>query len=264
MSGSRSPFTYLGAIDPSTGLSHPFTGLPLEVVGALGDTGVGGVNGYFNHFNSWEGPVADVASPGTAGWIVSGTGNAGSVTVRDSAQHGILRMLTGSTENDVLQMQLAGSGFRYVAGKRMWVAARFALEDANDGEFAFGLAIETDVDVINTLPSDGFFFEKSETATDLDFHCRLNGTSTEKTSIGLTLADATFVIVGFCVDAVGNVIPFAGTSLSTASVLSSKVVAAGNANICTDEDLTLFAEIQTGAAATRYADFDWLLAFQER
>lgn len=42
------------------------------------------------------------------------------------------------------------------------------------------------------------------------------------------------------------------------------MIAAGDANIVDDEDLTLAIQIQTGAAATRYIDIDWVYIAVER
>ena len=259
MRGSRQPFVYRNPGDP-------FDGLPLEIVGQLGSSaGLSGIHvAYFNQFYIWEGPNADSAAPGTNGWIVTSVDGGGdtleSLDILDNAQFGVLRIQTNNADNDNTQLQLNGSSFRYIVGKRLWCFARFALEDVNDGEFAFGLIIETDTDMINTLPTDGIFFEKAETAVDLDFHARKNAASTEKTSaLGTTLTDGGFVTVGFLVDVLGNVIPcFNG------AMLTAKTIFAGDTKIPDDEDLTFAIQIQTGTTAVRYVDLGWLLLVQER
>lgn len=181
----------------SSSHSGPLEGVPLEIASQLGSDGLGGIQYYFNHFHRWEGPALDAASPGTGGWIctsVDGGGDAGeSIAVRDSAQYGVLRIVTNDADNDNTQLQLKGSGIRYVPGKQLWFGIRLAPQDADDGEIGFGLIIESDVDMLNTLPTDGLFFEKAETATAMDFHARKNGTSTEKTALDTTaMADDTF------------------------------------------------------------------------
>ena len=255
MSYSRTPFKfgYPG---------HRFDGLPLEVVGQVGAEGITGIQYYFNHFYRWEGPTSEQAAPGTGGWICSvvdtGAANAEVIDVLDSNTYGVLRMVTNSADNDVVQLQLNGSAFQYTSGKRLWCFARIRLQDANDGEVFFGLALEGDTNVFSTFPTDGIFFEKSETATDFDFHVRKNGSSTEDTTFsGQTLADSTWYEIGLVVDASGNVTPYFDGTAYTA-------VASGATNIPDDEDLTLYMAVQTGAAATRYIDFDWILVAQER
>lgn len=260
--GSAAPYAFRcnSELDAAKGGS-PFTGLPLDLVAQVGDDGLGGIQYYFNHFYTWEGPV-NATSP-VGGWLLTQTaGGAGdsALTVRDGVQFGVLRITTDAADNDRTQIQFKGSSFKYVVGKRLWCLARIALQDANDGEFGFGLIEESDTDMVNTFPTDGIFFEKTETATDLDFHARKDGASTEKTAYsGATLADDTFFICGFTVDVLGNITPW-----YNGAPMTSKIINAGDANIVDDEVLSLAIEIQTGAAATRYVDLDWLLVAQER
>jgi len=240
------------------------SGLPKYIQDQLGDS-FAGVSGlqvvYFNHFFRWEGPVVTAAAPGVGGWIVASTeagAGATALDVRDSAQHGILRIVTDSADNDRAQIQLNGSGVRWTAGKRLWFGIRLAPQDADDGEIGFGLIIESDTDMVNTFPTDGLFFEKAETATAMDFHARKNGTSTERAALNPTaMADDTFVTYQFFVDETGNIFVYVDGDQVTQ-------IAASDANIPNDEDLTLAIQVQTGAAATRYIDIDWVYVAQER
>lgn len=248
----------------TVGVLSPISNAPISVAAMIGLNAAGtqGINGYQSHFNRWEGPVGDAAAPGTGGWIVTsvdGGGDAAEVVdVLDSTTHGVLRITSNDADNDNTQIQLNGSTFKYTVGKRMWFGIRCCPRDADDAEFAFGLIIESDVDMINTLPTDGIFFEKAETATAMDFHVRKNGTSTEDTSINsATMADDVMHTYQFYVDEKGNIhYYYDGTLIGT--------VAAGNANIPDDEDLTLAIQIQAGAAAAESADIDWVYVYQER
>jgi len=243
---------------------HRFNGLPLEIVSQIGEDGSSGVLYYFNHFLTWEGPTSEQAAPGTGGWICSvvdsGGANGEVVDVLDSVTYGALRLLTNNADDDMVQLQMNGSPWRYVVGKRLWFFVRFRVQDANDGEVFFGLALEGDTNFLSTFPTDGIFFEKSETATDFDLHARKNGSSTEITAVcGATLVDNTWYELGFVVDIGGNIIPYCNGVKKT-----SKMIAAGDAKIPDDEDLAVYIGVQTGAAATRYLDLDWLLVAMER
>lgn len=259
MGATQSPWLY-----SETG--HPLDRAPLDLVAQIGNDGVTGIPTYFNHFFEWTGATGDSAAPGTGGWIVTsvdaGSDAGESVDVLDSNRYGILRILTNDADNDNTQIQMNGSGWRYSSGERMWFFTRVALQDANDGEAAFGLIVETDTDMINTTPTDGIFFEKAETATDFDFHVVQNSTATENTAdLGLTLADDTFVVVGFTVNAAGTIQPHSLAAGGTAT--DGTAVSSTDGNIPDDEDLTIAFQVQTGAAATRYMDIDFVLVAAE-
>lgn len=263
MSRSKAPWRF-PITEQDTGKTgpHALTGLPLEVAGLIGEDLTSGVNGYASHFNRWEGPTADAAAPGTGGWFaVSVDGLAGaaeSIDVRDSATHGVLRIQTNAADNDNTNIFLNGTGFKYTVGKRLWFLARVAPQTANDGELFFGLAIEGATDPINTQPTDGLFFSKAETDTTMTFNVRKNATSTTKTALDTSaMANDTFHTYGFFVDEVGNIsISYDGDEVAT--------VASTDTNLPNDEDLTIILGVQTGSAATRYMDVDYVVAYQER
>lgn len=242
---------------------HPFTGMPQHFAAQISSMGF---HGYVNDFHSWEGAVGDSAAPGTGGWIVTsvdGGGDAGEVIdVKDSTTYGALRILSNDADNDSTQIQLNGSAFKYVAGKRLWFFTRWAVQDADDSEVGFGLVIETATDMIGTAPTDGLYFEKAETATAMDFHVRKDDAETESTLLGGTLSDDTYRIQGFVVNTDGSITVYDGTDIEAMTVVAT--IAATNANLPTDEDLTIAYHVQTGAAATRYLDIDWVLCVQER
>lgn len=244
--------------------SHPFNGVDMTLASKI--SSLLGQHGYANDFHTWEGPAGDSAAPGTGGWICTSVdtgGDAGEVVdVKDSTTYGALRILTNDADNDNTQIQMNGSALKYVAGKQMWFFARIAPQDANDGEIGIGLILETDTDMVNTFPDDGIFFEKTETATELDFHVRKDGTSSESTAVTGTLADDTFRIVGFHVQTDGSIDVYDGTDVD--ALVNVATVASTNANLPDDEDLTVAIQVQTGTTATRYLDIDWLLVAQER
>src|SRR3972149_11905991 len=162
--GFRGPLRYRN-------FGHPLDGAPLEAVDRLSvlakDNPPEGVRlaHYVNDFHLWEGPVAKTAElAGQGGWIVTTVDAGGDllevVDVRDSATHGILRLLSNDADNDNVCLRQNGSPWKYVSGKRLWFALRCAPQTAADGELFFGLAIEGDEDPFSTFPTNGLFFEK--------------------------------------------------------------------------------------------------------
>lgn len=257
MGATQSPFLY-----DETG--HPFTGLPLDIVAQIGNDGDGGMYQMFNHFTEWAGPVAD----GTLGGVVMTSVNTGRVDLPAQAsgvQDSVIRLTADGTDNDNSMLEWRLVPMNYTVGKQMWFFMRFELEDADDAEVHFGL-MTTNADFIAGLPADGLFFEKAETATDFDFHVRKDGTSTENTpaGLGLTLADDTFVTLGFHVNAAGTVTPY--------SISNAGVVTAGTAHLSTDANMpdaaadimTPHVGIETGDTAETYIGIDWLAVVRER
>jgi hypothetical protein len=236
--------------------SHHLNGAPLDAV-----THLGWVVDY-----RWEATDFHIyTGPNTAGesggWLLTetaaGSGNAQRVDSDDSAEGGWLKLLTDDGDNDTEILEQVGESWRYRAGKKMWFVTRIKVSDADDGEALFGLAI-SDTSPIGSLPSDGLFFEKAETATAMDFHARKNGTSSELTSIDPTaLADNTAREYAFAVDSDGKVTVYVdGVEAGT--------VAAGNTNLPDDEDLHVVFAYQTGAAAAKSMSVDGYLVAEEQ
>lgn len=224
----------------------PFNGMPHGLQGINSRYNV-----YNNHFENYLGPAA--AGNG-GGWVVTMTG-AGAVTLAP-AIGGILALTTSAADNDAVAIQSIALPWVYKVGKRLWFLCRVATSDADDGEMLFGLGI-ADTSPIASLPGDGIFFEKAETATKMDFHARKAGTSTERTAVGPTLADAaitTFelsnqVYYGFAVSESGQIDAFAGPSLATMVNIAN--IPVGNANIPNTAMLALHFAFQTGAALAK-------------
>ena len=239
---------------------HWLDGLPLEAFEKGCAPSYDGYDVYANNFYEWTGPTVASALPGTGGWAVGQTGTA-AVDVSDSQTGGALRVATSAVDNDITTVELNGSGFKFVKGKEAWFGIRMATDaTAADGELFFGLGIEAAVSTspITTNPTDGLFFEKSETATAMDFHARKNSLSSESTALDTTaLAANVFHIYGFYIDTDGKIhIIYDNTEVAS--------VAAGNANIPDDEDLTIFFSNQTGAAAASVLFVDWVFAAFQR
>lgn len=260
MSATRTPFRYPidGVQDSSNAFRSMLSGLPGEVVGAIGPDGTSGVVGFFDDFMKWEGPVAEGAA---AGWLLSGPTGAATITIPD-ARDGRIVLTTDATASAVATLNCATAlteeRFIYSATKRMWVAARFNLLTVASMEVFFGVGTgDASPTTTGTFPSDGIFFEKAAAATDFDFHARKDGTSTERTAVGATLVDATDLVLGFTVDGGGSITPYVN-----GRALTAKAIGAGTANIPGAGDPMQPMIGFLGASMTM--SIDWLLAMQER
>jgi hypothetical protein len=90
-------------------------------------------------------------------------------------------------------------------------------------------------------------------SADLSFVTTKNTTSTTTSSIA-TLADATYVVLGFHWDGKNKVEAFVNRSL----------VATHTANLCDDENLAVTLNIQNGAASANTLTVDYIYVAQER
>jgi hypothetical protein len=240
-------------------VTHPFGGLPVEVIGQLGADGATGVQYYFNQMLSWDGPAAE----GTSGnWILSGTTGVATITA-SNVRFGEIILTADSTgsANPTLQFGSIASAapFLYTVGKRMWCFIRMALGTVATTEVFFGLATpDTSPTVTGTFPSDGIFFHKASTATKLSFAARKDGTSTDKSLVSGTLTDGTYTTIGFRIGLLGNLMPY-----QDGSVIAAGVIPVGTANIPTAAADVLQPIIGIlGASMTM--KIDWVLFAQER
>lgn len=260
MAGFRDPlhFPNDGVLDAAALGLHPFSGLRSELINQIGDDGISGVNYYFNDFIQWEGPVAEGAS---SGWLLSGV--TGVATVALGSVGGEIVLTADATANCDPCLQLGaiatGTPFLYRVGKRMWCFFRFKIGTVASTELFLGMGTpDTEPTTTNTFPSDGLFFAKGAAATKLDFHARKDGTSTTKSAFSNTLVDNTYTVVGFMVDASGNVLVYQDGKL-----IAAGVVANGTANLPVGAADVLQPMIAfRGASQT--VTLDWMLVAQDR
>lgn len=264
MGRTRSPWRFSAERDAIAVGRHPFEGLPAEWMGQLvadGNDLVGnaGLLGYFDHFFAYAGPVAE----GTvAPWTLSGATGAATVVLVNTT-NGEIVLTSDSTSgcNPTLQLGSAslGANFLYTVGKRIWCFARVKFQTVASMEFFFGLATpDTAPCVSDTYPSDGIFFAKASSDTNLSFQARKDGTSTTKSSVLTTsLADATYTTIGFRVNLNGAIMPYQNGIALTASS-----IAAGAANIPNAAADVMQAMIGFKGASLGLT-IDWVLFAQE-
>lgn len=265
MSHSKTSWLYAGSSDKPAINRSPLEGFPLEGAGLVipldgsdMGAGLGGVWAYSNHFYLWEGPIAEGAA---GGWLLSGVTGVATIALTN-VRNGEIAITADATANADPTLALGsaalGASFGYVVGKRMWCFARLKIATVASTEFFFGLGTpDTEPTVTNTFPSDGIFFNKAAADTKLSFDARKDGTSTSKALIGATLVDATYTLVGFLVDARGNIIPYQDGAAITAGI-----VGAGTANIpIATADVLQFMIGFRGAS--QVVTLDWLGLGQE-
>lgn len=251
--GLRGPLVYKNE-------QFPFDQIPLDIaeVFTRGASGVG-VGGNIHY----GGP--GTAGAGTSGgWRLSETsGGSGSTNRCVLNNLGQLVLRTDDGDNDLENLQQINRPFRYSTTRKLACFARLKVSDADDGEAAFGLCIQDDSIIAGV--TDGIHFRKTETGTDFTFVVEKDSTETTQ-ACGLTLADDTFVILGFTI--IGGAIRMyafadSGDKVNDSNPLlfaSSTAVAATNAP--DDEDILLSFAYQTGAAATKSMTVDWAFCVQ--
>ena len=112
--------------------------------------------------------------------------------------------------------------------------------------------------ITDTTPlavSDGVYFMKDDGDTNLDFHIEKDGTDTTTAAV-TTLADDTFVTVGFFIDP--------NTSQVSYFIGEAEPVGVVNTNLPDDEELTVSFGIQNGEAAAKTMTIDYVNVICER
>lgn len=245
------PFTWYRA-------NTPFIGMPPGAVLPIGS--LSGLQYYADDFLRWLGPNT---AGEAGGWALTetaaGVGNAQRVDIAE-ALGGYLKILTDNGANDLENLQMVGEPFKYVVGKRMWFFAKLQVDDITKTKILVGLAI-TDTSLIASAPSDGIWFQKATFATGaLDFVVSKASTATTNSNIA-TLVNTTDLIVGFTIDATGNVVAYAGSSVDRLNIVA--IVAAGQATLPNTQTLALSLSVQTSEATAHNMMVDWLTVAQE-
>lgn len=259
MSSTQSPWIYRATANMTSGgviLPHPFTGLPVDIVARIGDDTLARSFVYYNHFHTWEGPLS-AASAG--GWTFTAATGTDTIAISTSASGKIVLTndATGSAKS-CLTYAPAGTGhspFTFTKGKRMWCFANLAFGTVASTEFFMGFGTpDLSPSTSDTFPSDGIFLEKAASATDLDFHVRQDGSSTESTpALGTTFTDGTSKTVGFVVDLDGNGIPYLGLTPQISKIVPNSSTNWPDAGA----DVMTFMVGHRGASQT--VTLDWLL-----
>ena len=192
---------------------------------------------------------ADAADP--TGWT-STVVEAGSGTTEFSPNNTAGRVGTitcAANENDGGSYQLLGENFELTSDQDIYVGAQLQVNDADQTDLFFGLAI-TDTAILGGV-SDAVYFESVDGSATLSTVTEKDSTETQNDSVG-TLTDATDIVLEFYWDGSSVYFYVDGTQASNIHT----------ANIPDNEALRLSLEFLTGEAVANTCNVKWLRAIQ--
>jgi len=190
----------------------------------------------------------------TAGdWTVTET-DAGATQALTAGDGGLLLITNTAADNDLVALQKNPAAFSFTAGKKLFFRARFKVSDATQSDLVFGLQ------VVDTTPldvTDGVYFLKADGSAAVSVVCRKNAStgSTSASSIA-TLADDTFITLGFAYDGEGKV----------AYEVNGNVVGSLDASSAylPDTTCTVSFALQNGEAVAKTMTVDYVFVAKER
>lgn len=190
----------------------------------------------------------------TAGdWTVTET-DAGATQALTAGDGGLLLITNTAADNDLVALQKNPAAFSFTAGKKLFFRARFKVSDATQSDLVFGLQ------VVDTTPldvTDGVYFLKADGSAAVSVVCRKNATtgSTSASSIA-TLADDTYITLGFAYDGEGKV----------AYEVNGNVVGSLDASSAylPDTTCTVSFALQNGEAVAKTMTVDYVFVAKER
>jgi len=191
-------------------------------------------------------------------WRTSIGGSSDAITLDNSAAGGVLKILTGTSDNDKTYMTALNHGFAMDASssRKLWMSCRFKTDDASVTGAFIGLASangteETDID--NLEDAIGAYVLDGAASVDITMLTAV-GDSETTTSTSTNLVDATYVTVSIYFDGTSANVYVNGTKKSSTT-----------SNIPNDGTI-LFPAIHTASrsAAARTVNVDYLMICQER
>ena len=200
---------------------------------------------YFNDFDVFT------AGDWTITVVDGGTDSAQVTSVAD-ADGGVLTVTTNNADNDNVCLEAQGESWKFEAGKKLWLAARFSVSDADDSDLVIGLH-STDTNPFSTAPAQRAWFALTEGAATLTFNVD-NNTVDASSGTVVTLADATMVEVAAYYDGATTITLYANGA--KAGEMTGVAIPA--------TELALGFAVQTGAAAVRTMLVDYLFVAKER
>jgi hypothetical protein len=185
-----------------------------------------------------------------ADWTVTET-DAGATQALADGDGGLLLITNTAADNDLVSLQKKGESFRFASGKPLFFEARFKVSDATQSDVVIGLQI-TDTTPLDV--SDGVFFIKADGAATVNFLVEKNNTATTASAVA-TMADDTYIRLGFYYDGISAVQYFVNGSIAGSSVTT---------NLPDDEDMTITIAIQNGEAVAKTMTVDYVYVAKER
>ena len=198
---------------------------------------------YFNDFDTYV----------AGDWVVTET-DAGATQALTAGNGGLLLITNTAADNDLVALQKTPAAFSFTAGKKTFFRCRFKVSDATQSDLVFGLQ------VVDTTPldvTDGVYFLKADGSAAISVVCRKNASagSTSASSIA-TLADDTFIELGFYYDGAGKVAYEVNGSVVGSLAASSAYLP--------DTICTVSFALQNGEAVAKTMTVDYVYVATER
>ena len=197
----------------------------------------------------------------TSRWTETKVG-AGTVALTD-VDGGAILITNAAADDDSVCVQKVGEGFLLASGKRVFFEARFAVSDATQCDWIFGL-YTTDTTPIaagGDGVTDGIFFQKDDGDTNIDFYVQNNTTTGQLTTTAITTASAaaTFMRLAFFFDGKRYVHVYKdGVELNQVDLTATL------ATYLPDTELTVGFGLQNGEAVAKTMTIDYLFVAEER
>lgn len=186
-------------------------------------------------------------------WVVTTTeAGAGDATEAIAADelNGALLLTNDAADNDLDALQSAEEFVACLPGKRMWFETRLKISDADQIDLFVGLSI-TDTTALASTDQCGFLLVDGSAALSAVSLKNSSGTTTASVA---TLADDTYVRLGFYYDGVSKIKYFVNRGL----------VAEHTTGVPDDENLAITIHLQNGEAVAKTATIDYFYVCQER
>jgi len=219
-----------------------------NILGQLKDTDPTLLHTYFNDFDTY------VAGEWTITTTEAGAGNA--TEALTNADGGVLLITNDDADNDADFFNKVGESFLMQSGKKAFFKSRFKVSDATQSDFIMGLQI-TDTTPLDV--TDGILLQRNDGDTNLDVYVEKNNTASSAAAIA-TIADDTYITVGFYYNREDAVYYYAGTDSKNPTLLGKLATT----NLPDDEELTISFGIQNGEAAAKTMSIDYIFVAKER
>lgn len=202
---------------------------------------------YFNDFDAY------VAGDWTK--TVIGTGDAALA----AGDGGWIVLTNSAADNDGVQIQKTPAAFTLAAGKKAIFKAKFKVSDATQSDLAIGLIV-VDTTILGSTGgdgvTDGIFFQKDDGSTTLTAYAQKDTTTGQTSATAATLANDTFVTVGWYYDGATSISVF---------VNDAKVATLdGSSTYFPDTALCPSVALLNGEAVAKSLTVDYIFAAQER
>ncbi len=226
----------------------------------------GNPNPFF--YETWRDDFLSVA----ADYTQTKTGNG---TIAASAGPGGRALFTTNSStpagSDICSIQLPAAPFAFTAGKKAFFLCRLQLSSATNAAFR--------VELVQTSPTpftatDGVFFDKATgSLTNLTLASVNTSTTTSLTipTSAYTLANATYLDMGWYIDRAGTIYAFTGAQLvgwlpqsGTGTTVGSRGPCAAFTPTLTSANLNPTIAVQSGTAASSTMTVDFAMVAVER